>query len=129
MFFPLLFFPLWLGLYLYILYKLPSHSRKRVRYFMRTWVFCFGLEMVGLLFLSDEQMVYLGLQKGEGFWYWVMFTKGLPELLKMLLQGHRAPDFWLLLLIPVLPAVVAGWIGYREEQADKADKIKQTLLH
>jgi hypothetical protein len=99
---------------------------------MRTWVFCFALEMVALLFLSDEQMLYLGLQKGGtlgGFWYWLMFTKGLPELLKLLLQGHRAPDFWLLLLVPVLPAVVAGWIGYREEQTDEADKIRRTLLH
>ena len=115
--FTLSFFPLWLGVYLTILYKLPSHSRKRFKYFIRTWVVFFALEMVTILFLPDEQMDYLGLQKGERFTYWVIFTKSFYELItKVLLKGY-GKEFWMLVLVAILAYLTAFWVGYRKEQA------------
>lgn len=122
MFFAFILVPCWLFGMLTILYKLVENVRRHLRYLVQTWVVVFGGEMLVILFLPPEQLEFLGLQgEAGGFWYWICFTKELGKLIPMLITvlfkgnvGH-GKEFLALLLLPMIPAIAAYWVGYREE--------------
>jgi len=110
-----IFFAGWLTCMLAIIYSLVNKSRKRFKFFVREWVIFFYFEMIIILFLNPNQMVCLGLHREAGMMYWMAFTKGLPTIINGILHGY-GKDFLALLLVPAIPALIAFWIGYREEQ-------------
>lgn len=129
MFFAFILVPCWLFGMLTILYKLVKNVRKHLRYAVQTWVVAFAGEMLVILFMPPEQLDFLGLQgEAGGFWYWICFTKELGKLIPMLVtgifQGH-GKDFLVLLLLPMVPAIAAYWVGLREERNDKINPHKQ----
>ena len=129
MFFAFILVPCWLFGMLTILYKLVKNVRRHLRYLVQTWVMVFGGEMLVILFLPREQLEFLGLQgEAGGFWYWICFTKELGKVISILttgiFQGH-GKDFLTLLLLPMIPAIIACWVGYREEHTKKVKPQKQ----
>ena len=129
MFFAFILVPCWLFGTLTILYKLVKNVRKPLRYLVQTWVVVFAGEMLVIPFLPREQLNFLGLQgEAGGFWYWICFTKELGKLIPTLITGifrGYGKDFFSLLLLPVLPAIAAYWVGYREERMNKIESQKQ----